>query len=132
MCASNLRANMQLYVFPCMYLKNVRIGYENDIWAVAPKSLNRPDILTKAQKMLPGSHGVIYCSELQQFAVPFITRSTPTHIITERADNLSDTQPFKLLYTKLQVCRAHSYIFTSQNAVQSHIDNLHAPSRRYR
>ncbi len=54
-----------------------------------------------------------------------------SHIVTERADNLPDTN-VQILRTKLQVRSARSYIFTHQNAAQSHIDSSHAPSRTYR
>jgi hypothetical protein len=45
---------------------------------------------------------------------------------------ISQIRKPKSFYTKLQVRRARSYIFRSQNAAQSYIDNLHAPSRTYR
>jgi hypothetical protein len=51
---------------------------------------------------------------------------------TERPDNLSDTQTFKLLCTKLQTRSARSYMYESQNVAQSHIDDLHTPARTYR
>ena len=70
---------MQLYVFPSVSLRNIQIGVERQIWAVAP--IDEPYAsrrLSRSRAMPIGAAGLFYCSAHPGFfTVPFLVESQP-------------------------------------------------------
>ena len=78
---------MNLFCFASRNVKNIQIGIENQLWAVATL-LNQQAMAaraTKAHKYLkPGDYGLLYCNPLHSFTTPFIVRSyaDPHRVVT--------------------------------------------------
>jgi hypothetical protein len=73
-----------VYFFSCNSAKNIKIGYENRLWAVpAGDSTWINARHTRSRDMLPGSLGLLYCSEKnnQHFTVPFKVKTQPRNIV---------------------------------------------------
>ena len=72
-------SGMDLYVFPSASLKDIRIGVERKMWAVAPidepyASLRIP----RSRDMPVGAAGLFYCAAYPEFfTVPFRVESRP-------------------------------------------------------
>jgi hypothetical protein len=78
---------MKLFCFASKNVENIRRGIERRRWAVSTASdaANRGRI-TKAKKNFgPGSLGLLYCSEIHAFTVPFISRShaDPNEVVVD-------------------------------------------------
>lgn len=74
---------MNLYVFSSANRENIAIGVKRRLWAVSNiDSMSIKRRFTKSQTMLPGSCGILYCSEKggKCFTVPFRTKSQPLHV----------------------------------------------------
>ena len=69
---------MKLYVFASSNLTNIWAGIGARLWAVAKSQADHVGGITaKALRMLPGSLGVLYCSETKSFTTPFVVYSVP-------------------------------------------------------
>jgi len=71
---------MNVYIFPSLTMRNIHIGVERKMWAVAP--ISEPHATarrTRALNMPLGIAGLFYCSEdgFKCFTVPFIVESEP-------------------------------------------------------
>jgi len=79
---------MDLFCFASKNERNILLGIEHQLWAVATL-MNKQAMsgrATKAMRYLrPGSYGLLYCNPLQAFTTPFIVRSTadPDAVVTE-------------------------------------------------
>jgi hypothetical protein len=63
---------MDIYIFPSMSLRNIYIGIQQGMWAVAP--IDEPYAsarLTRSHDMPEGAAGLFYCSNPQVFTTPF-------------------------------------------------------------
>jgi hypothetical protein len=47
------------------------------MWAVSQTLAEKAGTITKAQSLMVGSLGLIYCSGTQEFTTPFIVKATP-------------------------------------------------------
>jgi hypothetical protein len=69
---------MDVYIFPSTSLRNIQIGLDRKMWAVAP--IDEPHAtarLTRARQMPVPAAGLFYCSRPQVFAAPFRIESRP-------------------------------------------------------
>jgi hypothetical protein len=84
---------MKLWIFSSVNRKNIEIGFENEMWAVAPHNLERQEnaVTTRSFGMTPNSLGLLYCSG--SFYMPFYTKSAPD---TERIVKDIWPEPWRL------------------------------------
>ena len=69
---------MKLWIFPSENKKNIKIGYDNCMWAVTyVNEATMKGRHTKATGLKKGDAGLLYCSENQSFTVPFLMKSFP-------------------------------------------------------
>ncbi|HJW39885.1 MAG TPA: hypothetical protein VJ476_01505 [Rhizomicrobium sp.] len=68
---------MKLFSFASKNLDNIWLGVEHQKWAVATVSQSAmAGRATKADRyLIPGVHGLLYCSPLHAFTVPFVVTS---------------------------------------------------------
>lgn len=69
---------MKLWLFSSKKFENIELGFKAKKWAVSiidePTSKQR---YTKSRDMLPGSFGLLYCSENRAFTLPFEVLTQP-------------------------------------------------------
>ena len=79
---------MDLFCFASRNTRNIELGIENKLWAVATLT-NQQSMkarTTKAMKYLhPGARGILYCNPTQSFTTPFVVRSNadPDRVVTD-------------------------------------------------
>ena len=88
---------MDVYIFPSITMRNIHIGIERKMWAVAP--MGEPHATARRTRSLDmpiGAAGLFYCSEYQLFTVPFVVESEP--LDTSVPDVWSETWylPFRI------------------------------------
>jgi hypothetical protein len=69
---------VKLFIFPSSTLRNIYLGIQAGMWAVAqtdPK--RRRELTTKSRRMAEGSRGVFWSTEGHFFSAPFIVSSSP-------------------------------------------------------
>jgi hypothetical protein len=80
--------SMQLWIFSSKKYKNIEIGFRSEKWAVSIiDGSTTQQRHTKSRKMLPGSRGLLYCSENHTFTVPFEVITLPAQ------ETISDVWP---------------------------------------
>ena len=72
--------NEKLFCFASRNFENIKIGYEQNLWAVATVSDRAmKSRRTKAQKyMAIGDKAILYCNTIHSFSVPFEIKSEPS------------------------------------------------------
>ena len=69
---------MQLWIFSSKTTDNIERGFKARKWAVSDLDERTMDErYNRSRKMTIGSYGLLYCSEDQNFTLPFITQSKP-------------------------------------------------------
>ncbi|HEX5219789.1 MAG TPA: hypothetical protein VFZ59_09500 [Verrucomicrobiae bacterium] len=70
---------MDLYVFPSVSLRNIQIGVDRKMWAVAPIGEPYASLRAARSRAMPiGAAGLFYCSAHPEFfTAPFLVESQP-------------------------------------------------------
>ena len=64
---------IELFCFASESVRNILIGIERKMWAVPPPRSDQKmaEQITKAERLIPGSNGMLYCGETSEFTTPF-------------------------------------------------------------
>ncbi|MGN6772290.1 MAG: hypothetical protein ACTHJQ_20930 [Rhizobiaceae bacterium] len=74
---------VEVFVFSSENITNIWAGYGSSTWAVSRGDTSSAK-LTKSERLVPGSLGILYCIPWKAFTVPFVTTTAPDKNAVER------------------------------------------------